>query len=393
MIVPFTLLFVEKLITSGSRFGLIFFVLGSTEKTIANDFFHTTSAVTLLITLCHLGTDTLIIGKEIKGENTNQIYFIRFISLLIAVLLLLLLFKFNLNLTTYLALVFALLGASLPLKQLKALSSTNRKKILIDRTAPEITCGLFRIIGMTTGALEADILIILFFAPEIIYGLFNSAFLIANRAGFKFFNLINFEREVSYSIFWSAITIFSLYGLQRGDILLITSNSESLTASAAIIIKYQQFFDMSGLLTVAGIPLIKDYIKNNKSPIVLIILSGALGATLLLIALESFSLNNLLSNLVKYTCGDLSFYNISIIFGLGLITYASITYFSLIAKHKLISLLMISCLAFKALCFTLLLRYEYIISYSFASAIFLATAFILAIFLNKSDQSYKQKLK
>lgn len=393
MIISFLLIVVEKLITSGTRFGLIFFVLGSAEKTIANDFFYTTSAVTFLITLCHLGTDTLIVGKEIKAEGVNQIFLIRFASLLIAILLLLLLFKFDIDFVTYMALIFALLGASLPIKQLKALSSTDRKKILTDRTAPEITCGLLRIIGMATGTSEADILIILFFAPEIICGILNSASLLNNKVSLKFYRLIIFEKEVNYSIIWSAITIFSLYGLQRGDIFIITSSSESLTTSAERILKYQQFFDMSGLLTVACIPLIKDYVKKDKSPIALIILIGALGSLFSLIALELFNLNKFISNAIMYICGDLAFYEISIIFGLGLITYMSIMYFGLTAKYKLISSLMIGCLAFKVLCFTFLLKYGYVISYSFASATFFAAAFILAIFLNKSYPSNKPGLK
>lgn len=393
MIIPFLLLVAEKLVTSGTRFGLIFFVLGSVDKAIANDFFYTTSAVTLLITLCHLGTDTLIVGKGIKSEGVNQIFLIRSASLLLAIISLLMLFKFDINIITYIALVFALLGASLPIKQLKALSSTDRKKILADRTAPEITCGLLRIIGMATGAREADILIILFFAPEIIYGILNSVSLLKNKISLKLNSLIAFEKEVVHSILWSAVTIFSLYGLQRGDILLITSSSESLTASVERILKYQQFFDMSGLLTVACIPLIGDYVKKDKSPTSLIIFIGLLGSLVSLFALELFNLNKFFSNVIKYICGDLAFYEISIIFGLGLITYTSITYFGLIAKHKLISLLMIGCLTFKALCFILLLKYEYFILYSFASASFLATAFTLAIFLNKSCPSHKSELK
>jgi len=392
VIIPFLLLVSEKLITSGTRFGLIFFVLGSTEKTIANNFFYVTSAVTLLITLCHLGTDTLIVGKGIKAEGVNQIFFIRFISLLMAILLLLFLFEFDINFITYMALVFALLGASLPIKQLNALSSTDRKKIFTDRTAPEIICGLLRIIGMATGAREADTLIILFFAPEIMYGIVNSVSLLKNKVIFNFCNLIILEKKVVHSILWSAVTIFTLYGLQRGDILLITSSAESLTTSVERIIKYQQFFDMSGLLIVASIPLIKDYIKKDKSPIVLIFLTGVLGSLLALIALELLSLNKFLSTTIMYICGDLAFYEISIIFGLGLITYTSITYFGLIAKHKLISSLMIGCLAFKALCFTVLLKYDYIILYSFTSATFLAATFILAIFLNKPDPSYNRGL-
>lgn len=384
MIIPFLLLAAEKIITSGTRFGLIFFVLGSSEKTIANDFFYTTSAVTLLITLCHLGTDTLIIGKGIKAEGVNQIFLIRFTSLLVSTLILLLVFEFDINLTTYIALIFALLGASLPIKQLKALSITDRKAILIDRTAPEITCGLLRIIGMATGAREADILIILFFAPEIFYGILNSASLLKNKASLKFYSLMAVEKEIGHSILWSAIAIFSLYGLQRGDILLVTSSSESLTAGVERILKYQQFFDMSGLLTLACIPLIKDYVKKDKSPTSLIILIGALGSLISLFALELFSLNKFFSNVIMYICGEIAFYEISIIFGLGLITYTSITYFGLIAKHKLISLLMTGCLTFKALCFILLLKSEHFILYSFVSATFLATAFILAIFLNKS---------
>ena len=177
--------------------------------------------------------------------------------------------------------------------------------------------------------------------------------------------------------------------LQRGDIFIITSSSESLTTSAERILKYQQFFDMSGLLTVACIPLIKDYVKKDKSPIALIILIGALGSLFSLIALELFNLNKFISNAIMYICGDLAFYEISIIFGLGLITYMSIMYFGLTAKYKLISSLMIGCLAFKVLCFTFLLKYGYVISYSFASATFFAAAFILAIFLNKSYPSNK----
>ena len=389
MIIQFILLCIEKIVTSGTRFGLIFYVLGSSEKTLANDFFYITTSVTLLITLCHLGTDTLIIGKEIKAEGVNQIFLVRFASFQLAILLLFVLFKFNVNWVIYIAIVFALLGASLPIRQLKALSITSHKTFLIDRTLPEVTCGLLRVIGMAAGVRELENLIILFFAPEVIYGVANSAALLKSRLNLKLNNLDAFERHVNYSILWSAVFVLSLYGLQRGDILLITSSGEYLAPSIEKVIKYQQFFDMSGLLTMAGIPFIKNYIKKNKSPAGLIFYIGVFGALCVYVALELFSHNDTLSDAIIYICGAIPFFQISFAFGLGIMAYTSITYLGLIGKQKLMSVLMILCLIFKGLCFALLLRVENVIFYSFASSTFFAAVFVVATHSKKLYSSCK----
>ena len=376
MAIQFLLLVAEKIITSGTRFALIFFVLGNSAKDVANDFFYITSAVTLLITICHLGTDTLIIGKKIDTEGVSQIFIIRFIALQFAILLLF--FRIDANSMTYIAIIFTLIGSSLPIKQLNALSLVDQNKIFFDRTAPEVTCGILRIIGIATEVRELEILVVLFFAPEVLYGILNLTMLLKRKNNLNFRNLIIFKKKINYSILWSAVFVLSLYGMQRGDILIITSNGDSLTTNLERLIKYQQFYDMAGLLAIACIPFIKNYIKTDESPALAIIYTGLLGAFFSFATFELLKQNIYLSEKILYICDGIPLYHISIIFGLGIMGYTSITYLGLIQKQKLMSILMIACVAFKGLCFVLLLKHENVIIYSLVSAAFFTVAFVLA---------------
>lgn len=372
-------LIIEKGVTSGSRFALIFYALGSLDKKISNDFFYITTAITLLIAFCHLGTDNLIIAKRIHKENTSPIFFVRFVSACVAIFFLLFFFNFELSGATKILIAFALLGVSQPITQLNALSDAKGHKILINRVAPELLSGFLRVLAMAIGCKDVNTLVVSFFAPEIIYGALNLPHILKESISHKSQINLNIKKDLLISISWSFFAIIFLYLIQRGDVLLLTSNSEFLRPGVENIIKYQQFFDVSGLIAIAAIPILRKYILSKKSPAILIILSG-LGASLIvfgLIVLLSFI--DLFGRGFEYILRDIPPYQVSIFFGLGLVTYCSTTYLGLISKQSLIGLLMLVCIAFKIMCFYTILDLNNSVFYSFVSSLFFASVFVVYI--------------
>lgn len=380
-------LIIEKGLTSGSRFALIFYALGSLDRSTSNNFFYITTATTLLMAFCHLGTDNLIIGKKINEENVAAIFFVRFISTCIAILLFLFFFNFEISNIARILMIFALLGTSQPITQLNALIDVKGHQILINRVAPELLSGLVRVVAMASGCKDVNILVMSFFAPEIIYGILNLPHILKESIINNLKINLYIEKGLLKTIVWSFFAVVFLYFIQRGDVLLLTSSSEILQPGVENVIRYQQFFDMSGLIAIAAVPVLKKIINRKKSPAMLIILAG-LGASIVVFGLiELLSFNNSFGQGFEYIMKGIPSYQVSIFFGLGLITYCSMTHLGLISKQKLIGQLMLGCIAFKVICFYTMLDLNNAVFYSFVSSLFFASVFIVCAWRR---ENYKQ---
>ena len=270
MVFNSTLLLIEKVFASGTKFAVVFYGLEELGTAEGMGFIKLITYMIFLFTFCHFGTDNLIYGKRLVKENCDKIYLYRLIGTICSVAGLWIFFDFKGLWWLALSMGIVLFNMGFPYIQNETLLANDYRFFIKHRSFPEVLGSTVRVIALMSGSRSMALLLVAYFFTDILMGVLNFRLILQ-----KIFSRNGIERIKSEKIsclelaslnyvVWSMLGIALLFFAQRGDVFLLSNLNDNLTDSSKFLIKSQQLFDASGIVVAASVPLVGRYVDKPK---------------------------------------------------------------------------------------------------------------------------------
>jgi hypothetical protein len=328
------LLFFEKIIASISRYAVFFYALDHLEYNYNRDFVYYVAGLPLLFILSHMGTDNLITGRKFEGNDSCALYTTRLLGGIVSILIASILFPLFIDPFLLPILIWILLGVAIPMLQINLMTEIEIRKIILLRSTPEILSSSVRFYVVFTGTTSLKILIVSFFLTEIIFGILNT------KNAFNLIKKIIILKQQKYAeyvekihsdiqnIFWAIFGIACLYLIQKGDIFFLTSVISAIDEKANFLIKSQQFFDMSGIVSISLLPIILKYQSDRRKLLLLSVIISISICLIFYLLVELVKSEIFAASFLQSIFSLHSSYHISLIFLQGFVMYTSMTMLS-----------------------------------------------------------------